>query len=187
MSTRIKDPRIITFDDATPRWGASLFVADTARVIGDVVLGDQCSVWYGTVVRGDVHHIRVGDRVNLQDNTVVHVTTAMHPTVIEDDVTVGHRAVIHGCTIRRGALIGMGAVVMDQAIVGENAMVGAGALVAPGTHIPDGMLAIGCPARPKRPLTEQEHAWLRYSASHYVDIASRYLSDGHGGLDAEVG
>ena len=180
MSRGEQDSRIVGFGEATPRWGRRLFLADTARVIGDVIIGDDCSVWYGTVVRGDVHHIRIGDRVNLQDNTVVHVTTDMHPTIIEDDVTIGHRAVLHGCTVRQGALIGMGAVVMDEAVIGQNAMVGAGALVAPGTHIPDGMLAIGFPARPKRPLTERERAWLCYSAAHYVDISGRYLAAGDG-------
>ncbi len=176
-----RDPRLPAYLDTTPTLGRDVFVADTARVIGDVHLGDEVNVWYGTVVRGDVHHIRVGARTNLQDNSVVHVTSGRHPTHIGAEVTVGHRAVIHGCTIEDRALIGMGAVVMDGAVVGQEAMVGAGALVTPGTVIPPRTLAVGSPARVKRPLTDDEVASLRRSAAHYVTLAARYVAGGHEG------
>lgn len=169
------DPRILDYAQTTPTLGGGVFVADTARVIGDVHIGEDSSVWFGAVVRGDVHHIRIGRRVNLQDHTVVHVTSGQYPTLVADDVTVGHRVVLHGCTIGRGALVGMGAIVMDQAVVGEEAMVGAGALVTPGTVIPPRTLAVGSPARVKRPLTPDELTMLRASADHYVRLAAQYL------------
>jgi len=168
------DFRLQPFRGVLPTLGVDVFIADTARVIGDVHLGDGTSVWYGTVVRGDVFHIRVGARVNLQDLTVVHVTTGRHATLIEDDVTVGHRAIIHGATVRRGSLIGMGAIVMDGAEVGAESMVGAGALLTPGTIIPPGMLALGSPAKPVRPLSDAERSMMRVSAAHYFDIAAVY-------------
>jgi carbonic anhydrase/acetyltransferase-like protein (isoleucine patch superfamily) len=175
------DPRILPYRDLRPTIGADVFIADNARVIGDVHLGDLCSVWFGTVVRGDVFHIRIGRRVNLQDNSVVHVTTGRHATTIEDDVTVGHRAVIHGATVRRGALIGMGAIIMDGAEVGAEAMIGAGALVTPGTAIPPGTLAIGAPAKVVRALTADELAKMALSAPHYAEIAATYRDYRNGG------
>ncbi len=175
-----RDPRLLTFLDVAPRLGASVFVADTARVIGDVHLDDAVNVWFGTVVRGDVNDLRIGARTNLQDLTTVHVTAARWPTVVGCDVTVGHRAVLHGCTVGDRALIGMGAVVMDGAVIGEEAMVGAGALVTPGTVIAPRTLAVGSPARSKRPVSDAELAWLRASAGHYTELAARYLAGGHG-------
>lgn len=174
----MSDPRIQPFRGVSPTLGHDVFVADTARVIGDVHLGEGTSIWFGTVVRGDVFHIRIGRRVNLQDLSVVHVTTGRHATLIEDDVTVGHRAIIHGATIRRGALIGMGAIVMDGAEVGEEAMIGAGALVTPGTVIPPRTLALGTPARPVRPLTPAEIARLADSARGYAELAATYQRAG---------
>lgn len=171
-----EDPRIRAYRGVSPTLGASVFIADSARVIGDVHLGDGSSVWFGTIVRGDVHSIRIGRNVNLQDNSVVHVTTQRHATTIEDDVTVGHRAIIHGATVRRGALVGMGAIILDGAEVGAEAMIGAGALVPPGARIPEGMLALGSPAKPVRPLSDDERAKLRESATHYVSIAAEYLA-----------
>ena len=179
----MNDPRLIDHHGARPQLGAGTFVAYTARIIGDVVAGVDCSFWFGTVVRGDVFHIRIGDRVNLQDLTVVHVTTGKHATIIHDDVTVGHRAILHGCTIHQGALVGMGATVMDEAVVGEGAMVAAGALVPPGMEIPPGMLAVGAPARVRRELTDGERGWLTYSAAHYCDLARTYLEQGCGTLE----
>ena len=123
-------PIISPYGGRAPRLHASVFVAENAVVVGDVEIGEGSSIWFGTVVRGDVNHVRIGARTNLQDLTVVHVTSGTHPTVIGDDVTVGHRAVLHGCTIRDRCLVGIGAIVMDGAVVGPDAMVGAGALVA---------------------------------------------------------
>jgi carbonic anhydrase/acetyltransferase-like protein (isoleucine patch superfamily) len=146
-------------------------------VIGDVHIGERSSIWYGSVLRGDVHHIRIGDEVSIQDNSVVHVTSGRHPTLVGNRVTVGHQVVLHGCTIGDDCIIGMGAIVMDQAFIGSGSVVGAGALVTPGTIIDDGQLVLGSPARAKRPLTDEEKVWVRSSAQHYVDLAARYLAD----------
>ena len=167
---------VIPFGAKMPRLAEDVFVAPGAHVIGDVEMGAQGSVWFGTQVRGDVHHIRIGDRVNLQDNSVVHVTTDTNPTIVGNDVTVGHRAILHGCTVQDGALIGMGAIVMDRAVVGAGALVAAGALVVEGTEIPPGMLAMGSPARVTRALKAEERAYIAYSAKHYVNIAIQYVS-----------
>src|SRR5436853_5562818 len=135
------------FRNTQPRLGARVFVAGNATVVGDVLLGDDASVWFGTVVRGDVHSIRIGARTNIQDNCTLHVNTGTHPVNIADEVTMGHGVIAHGCTIERGALIGMGSRVLDGAVVGELALVGAGALVAEGMHVPPRTLAVGLPAR----------------------------------------
>jgi carbonic anhydrase/acetyltransferase-like protein (isoleucine patch superfamily) len=176
----MSDPRIVPHHGVTPSLAPSVFVADTARVIGDVEIGEASSIWYGAVVRGDVFHIRIGARVNIQDMTMIHVTTDRFATVIEDDVTVGHKAMLHGCTIRRGALIGMGATIMDQAVIGEEAMVAAGAVVTPGTEVPPRTLMVGAPARPRRSLSEEELDDLRRSASHYAALAQTYTASGNG-------
>jgi carbonic anhydrase/acetyltransferase-like protein (isoleucine patch superfamily) len=170
-------PIISPHGGRAPRLHASVFVAENAVVVGDVEIGEGSSIWFGTVVRGDVNHVRVGARTNLQDLTVVHVTSGTHPTVIGDDVTVGHRAVLHGCTIRDRCLVGIGAIVMDGAVVGPDAMVGAGALVAPGTVVPPGTLVLGSPAKPRRELTPEERAFLRTSAERYAGYAARYRGE----------
>ncbi len=161
-----------------PRLDASVFVAESAIAIGDVEIGPESSLWFGAIVRGDVNFIRIGARTNLQDQTVVHVSSHTHPTVIGDDVTVGHRVVLHGCTIHDRCLVGIGAIVMDGAVVGPDAMVGAGALVPPGAVVPPGTLAIGSPARPKRDLTPEEKAFLPASAANYARYAARYRQEG---------
>jgi carbonic anhydrase/acetyltransferase-like protein (isoleucine patch superfamily) len=170
-------PIIRKFKDKTPKVGEDTFVAESAVLIGDVEVGERSSIWYGVVMRGDVHHIRVGSEVSVQDNAVIHVTSGVHPTIVGDQVTIGHSVVLHGCTVGSRCIIGMGSVVMDRAQIGENCVVGAGALVTPGTRIPDGHLAIGSPAQPKRRLTDDELAWIRSSAEHYVRLAATYLAD----------
>lgn len=166
---------IRTFKGKTPRIGEETFVAETAVVIGDVEVGKRSSLWYGVVLRGDVFHIRIGDECSVQDNTVVHVTSGRHPTIVGDRVTVGHSVTLHGCTIESECIIGMGATVLDRAVIGEHCVVGAGALVTPGTVIEPGQLVIGSPARAKRALTDDELAWIRSSAEHYVELAAAYL------------
>ena len=161
-----------------PRIDASAWLAEDATVVGDVTLGPGASLWYGVVVRGDVNSIRIGARTNVQDLTVIHVTGGTHPTVLGDEVTVGHRAVLHGCTIHDRCLIGIGSVVLDGAEVGPEAMVGAGALVPPGMKVPPRTLVVGTPAKVKRALTEAEVAHLRESAAHYVEYAERYRREG---------
>jgi carbonic anhydrase/acetyltransferase-like protein (isoleucine patch superfamily) len=146
-------------------------VAPGVAVIGDVEIGPGSSLWFGTVVRGDVHSIRIGARTNLQDLCVVHVTRQLFSTRLGDEVTVGHRAVVHGCQIGDGALIGIGAIVLDGAEVGEEALIGAGAVVTPGARIPAGTLALGAPARVVRVLSASEREEQRGRAHHYVELA----------------
>ncbi len=171
-------PAVLAYDGKTPRLGPSVFLADGSVVTGDVEIGEDSSLWFGTVVRGDVNRVRIGARTNLQDLTVVHVTAGTHPTLVGDDVTVGHRAVLHGCTVNDRCLIGIGAIVMDGAVVGPDAMVGAGALVPPGMVVPPGKLVVGSPARVKRDLPPEELAALRASAARYVGYAAKYRGGG---------
>jgi len=166
------------FNGKTPRIGDGVFLADGTSVIGDVEVGNDCSIWFGAVIRGDVNFIRIGSRTNVQDNTVIHVEHLTNPTIIAEEVTIGHSAIVHGCTIRKGALIGMGARVLNGAVIGERALVGAGAVVPEGLHIPPRTLAIGVPARVKRELTEDELARLEMSWRHYVDLKGEYLKQG---------
>ena len=140
-------------------------------MIGDVEIGPGSSLWFGSVVRGDLHSIRIGARTNLQDLCVVHVTRDLFSTQLGDEITVGHRAVVHGCRIGDGALIGIGAIVLDGAEVGEEALIGAGAVVTPGTKIPPGALALGAPARVVRVLSAREREQQRARAHHYVALA----------------
>ncbi len=143
-------------------------------VVGDVELGCDASVWYGSVVRGDVHSIRIGERTNLQDQCVVHVTAGRFATWVGDEVTVGHRATVHGCRVGDGALVGIGASVLDGAEVGEEALFGAGALVTPGTRIPPRVLALGVPARVVRELDAREIREQRARTLDYVETARRH-------------
>ena len=165
---------IHAFRGKVPVLGEGAWVEASAQVIGDVVLGARSSVWFGSVVRGDFNDIRIGDETNLQDLTVVHIAAGKWPTRVGARVTVGHRAVIHGCTVGDLCLIGIGAIVMDGAEVGEQSLVGAGSLVSPGTKIPPRSLALGSPAKVKRALTDAELQFLRESAAHYVGYASLY-------------
>lgn len=169
---------ILSYCGAIPRVHDSVFLASNSAVIGDVEIGEGSSVWFGTVIRGDVHSIRIGQNTNVQDLSVIHVTTPESgkpaATTIGDNVTIGHRVILHGCTIGDGALIGMGSIVMDGAVIGKNSIVGAGSLVTEGTVIPEGHLALGSPAKVKRPLTETEIAGLSLSAEHYRELAARY-------------
>ncbi|MBI3794814.1 MAG: gamma carbonic anhydrase family protein [Nitrospinae bacterium] len=158
----------------SPTVAPTAFIEDSAQVIGDVVIGEDSSVWFNAVVRGDVNYIRIGDRTNVQDGSVIHVTHDTHPTVLEDDVTVGHMVTLHGCTIRSRVLIGMGAIILDGAEVESDCVIGAGALVTEGKKIPSGWLAIGSPAKPVRQLTEDERQQLLYSSGNYVKYKARY-------------
>ncbi len=168
---------IRSLGDRIPSIAASAFVADNATVIGDVSIGARSSIWFGAVLRGDVHSIRIGEETSIQDNSVLHGTHGLHATLVGSQVTVGHGVTLHGCTVGDRCIIGMGATLLDEAVVGERCIVGAGALVTPGTTIPPGHLAVGSPARPKRPLTEDELEWLEASASHYVELMQKYLND----------
>lgn len=170
--------RIHPFKGVSPRLHPSVFAVEDALVIGDVEVGEQSSLWFGAIVRGDVNSIRIGARSNVQDQTVIHVTNRTHPTVVGDDVTLGHRVTLHGCTIQDRCLIGIGAIVMDGAVVSEDSMVGAGALVPPGMVVPSGTLVVGSPARVKRELTREEIAFFKKSAQNYVAYAEQYRKEG---------
>ena len=161
-----------------PRLADSVWVAGSATVVGDVEIGPESSIWFGAIVRGDVNHVRIGSRTNVQDLCVLHVTSRTHPTLVGDDVTLGHRVTLHGCTVKDRCLVGIGAVVMDGAVVGEDAMVGAGSLVPPGMVVPPGTLALGSPARVKRELTPEEIAFFRTSAANYAGYAAQYRREG---------
>lgn len=168
---------IRTFQGITPTIPKSCFIEDTGVVIGDVVLGEQCSVWFHAVIRGDVNFIRIGHRTNVQDLCMLHVTHDTAPLVIGDDVTIGHHVVLHGCTVKDRVLIGMGAIIMDGAVIGEDSVVGAGALITERTIVPPKSLVLGSPAKVKRPVTEEELTWIRESAQNYVRYASQYMRD----------
>jgi carbonic anhydrase/acetyltransferase-like protein (isoleucine patch superfamily) len=157
-----------------PTLGRDVFVADGARVIGDVHLGDEASVWFGAVLRGDYMPIRVGARTNIQDNAVVHITSEISATTIGDDVTVGHAAIVHGCTIGNGCLIGMGSIVLDGAVIGDDSFVAAGSLVTPGTIVPAGSFVMGRPAKVVRPVSKADLAGIREAAKRYVQYAREF-------------
>jgi len=166
---------VLPYGGSVPRIHADAWLAPTAVVIGDVEIGADSSIWFGSVVRGDIHAIRIGRRTNLQDHCVVHVTAGRFATAIGDEVTVGHRAVVHGCTVRDGALIGIGAIVLDGAEVGEAAWIAAGSVVAPGAKIPPRTLVRGVPGRVVRTLAADEIDGQRERTLEYVATARRYV------------
>ncbi len=166
---------VMSHKGITPKIASDVFIAPTAAVIGDVHIGAGSSVWFAATVRGDVNEIRIGARTNVQDGTTIHVTTGGHGTYIGDDVTIGHNAIIHACTIENLCLIGMGACLMDGVVVESKAMVAAGALVTPNKRIPSGQLWAGSPAKFMRALKENELAELEESAHHYAELAAEYL------------
>ena len=158
-----------------PRLHDSVFVDVSAQVIGDVVMGEESSVWMNAVVRGDVHWIRIGRRSNIQDNTVVHVQNGTHPTTIGDDVTVGHAAIVHGCTVGHRVLVGMGAILLNGSTVGEDSIVAAGSLLTEASTFPPRSLIMGSPAKVKRPLTEREVAMILEFSDRYVNYRLDYM------------
>jgi len=163
------------FKESRPVIDASALIVESAQVIGDVTIGEESSVWFNAVIRGDVNHIRIGKRTNIQDCCVLHVARKTRPLLIGDEVTVGHGVILHACTIGSRCLIGMGAIVMDGARVGDDCIIGAGALVTPNTEIPPKSMVVGSPARVKRPLTEEEMRSVRESAANYVGDIESYL------------
>ncbi|AEI67307.1 gamma carbonic anhydrase family protein [Corallococcus macrosporus] len=165
------------FRGVSPRVHAGCFVDDSAQLVGDIEVGEDSSVWFNCVLRGDVNPIRIGKRTNVQDLSLVHVTSGRSATTVGDDVTVGHHVILHGCTIGNRVLVGMGATIMDDAEVGDDCIIGAGALLTPGTKIPPGSLVVGSPGRVKRPITEAEREFLLMSAQHYVLLAGEYRTD----------
>jgi len=165
---------ILSYNGVMPKISENVYIAPSANIIGDVAIGAESSIWFNTVIRGDVHFIRIGARTSIQDLSILHVTRKTHPLIIGDEVTAGHHVTLHGCTIGNRVLVGMGAIILDGAKVGDGAMVGAGALVTEGMHVPPGMLVLGIPAKVKRPLTEEETGFLSQSAQNYVDLGAIY-------------
>ena len=166
-----------SYRGVAPIVAANVFIEDTAIVIGDVVIGSDSSVWFHAVIRGDVHFIRIGHRTNIQDLSLLHVTHDTYPLTLGDYITIGHRVILHGCTIRHRVLVGMGAIIMDGAVVDEDCIIGAGSLVTERTQIPSKSLVIGSPAKVKRTLTDDEISWIKESASNYSRYAQHYLAD----------
>ncbi|GAB2198240.1 gamma carbonic anhydrase family protein [Sessilibacter sp. MAH4] len=177
-------PRSIrTLAGKTPKLGERVFVDDSAVVIGDVELGDDSSVWPCAVIRGDMHRIRIGARTSVQDNSTLHITHAGPfnedgwPLIIGDDVTIGHGATLHGCTIHNEVLIGIGCTVLDGAVVESQVIIGAGSLVPPGKRLESGYMYMGSPAKQVRPLKDKEKAFFKYTAGNYAKLKDEYLAE----------
>ena len=169
---------ILPYKGVLPTIDPSCFIAPNATVIGDVHVGEGSNIWFGCVLRGDVHEIRIGKRTNIQDLTMVHVARNKFGTYIGDDITIGHSAIIHAATLEDGCFVGMGATVMDGAVIESKAMLGAGALLAPGKRIRSGELWTGVPAKKIRDLREEEIAYFPVSAKNYVALAKEFMAEG---------
>jgi carbonic anhydrase/acetyltransferase-like protein (isoleucine patch superfamily) len=152
----------------------SCYISESVDLIGDITLGENVSLWFGTVIRGDMHFITIGNRSNIQDNSVIHVTTDISPTRIGSEVTVGHNAIIHGANIEDQCLIGMGAIIMDDVVVGKGSIVGAGAVIPPNMIIPPRSLVVGLPAKIVRQTTDEELKMILERAQHYIDFSQKY-------------
>lgn len=168
---------IYSHKGVTPKLGKNVYVAPNATIIGDVEIGDDSSIWFGVVIRGDVFPIRIGARTNIQDNAVVHVTAQRASTTLGDDVTVGHLALVHGCTIGSRCLIGMGSIVLDHAIVEDDSFIAAGALVPPRMHVPAKSMVVGRPGEVRRQLREADLAQIKAAGESYVQYARDFMLD----------
>ncbi|HLX13327.1 MAG TPA: gamma carbonic anhydrase family protein [Bacteroidota bacterium] len=158
----------------SPSLHPTVFAVESAQIIGDVVIGQDSSVWYNAVIRGDVNYIRIGERTNIQDGCLLHVRHKKYPLILESDITMGHGAIVHGCTIKSTCLIGMGAVVLDNATIGSYSLVAAGAVVRDNMSVPEGVLVAGVPAKIVRDLTDAERAMIAESARNYVGYVEQY-------------
>ncbi len=173
----------------TPQLGDQVYVDASAVIIGDVEIGADCSVWPHVVIRGDMHRIRIGERCSIQDNSVLHIThdgpfdPGGWPLTLGDEVTVGHRAVLHGCTIGSRVLVGIGAIVMDGAVVEDDVIIAAGALVPPGKTLQSGYVYVGAPCKQARELTDSERAFFSYGANNYVKLKNKYLAQKQADVD----
>ena len=162
----------------TPQWGSDCFVAENATLIGDLILGDQCSVWYQAVIRGDVNAIRIGNRVNIQDGAVIHATYEKADTTIGNDVSIGHNAIVHGCTLKDSVLVGMGSIIMDNCIVESNSIIAAGSVVTQNTHVPEGTIFAGIPARKIKDIDPKlQKGEIERIAKNYLMYSSWFKTD----------
>lgn len=177
--------RLTPFKGVWPTVPNSSLIMHGAQVVGDVVLGDHVSIWHNAVVRGDVNHIRVGERTNVQDGTVIHVSTNTHPTLIGKDVLIAHKCMLHGCTLEDHAFVGMGSIVMDGCVVESDGMLAAGAMLTPGKKVKAGELWAGWPAKLRRTLSDEEIAKNRWMAGHYHKLALQHRFDAAGAVNPE--
>lgn len=169
---------IKTFLEKTPKIHESCFIAENAVIIGDVEIAEDANIWYNCVLRGDINSIKIGAKTNIQDGTIIHVSRGeKFATVIEEEVTVGHSATIHGCYIEKGSLIGIGAIILDGARIGKNSLIAAGSLVTPNTSIPEKSFVVGSPARVKRKLNDEEIADLQKFWKHYIQVSEIYKEE----------
>ena len=169
---------IKTVRDFTPQWGSDCFIAENATLIGDLVMGNQCSVWYQAVIRGDVNSIRIGNRVNIQDGAVIHATYEKTKTIIGNDVSIGHNAIVHGCILKDNVLVGMGSIVMDNCIVESNSIIAAGSVVTQNTHVPEGTIYAGVPARKIKDIDSVlQKGEIERIAKNYLMYSSWFKSD----------
>jgi len=169
-------PNIIPYQGIQPIIGKHTYISAGVHIIGDVIVGDDCSIWFGSVLRGDVNYIRIGNRTNIQDNSVIHVTHNGNPTILGEDVTVGHGVILHACKIGSRVLVGMGAIILDGVEIPDDSYIAAGALVTPGKKFESKKMIMGSPAKAVRDLTLDELKWLKNSALHYMSIASNYMA-----------
>jgi carbonic anhydrase/acetyltransferase-like protein (isoleucine patch superfamily) len=167
---------IRSYKGISPQIAQSAFIEHSAHVIGDVHIGEDSSVWFNCVLRGDVHYIRVGQSTNIQDGTIIHVTSQRFPTIIGNCVTIGHGVILHGCTIRDRSLIGIGAIVLDDAVIGEESLIAAGSLVTPGSVIPPRSMVMGSPAKVRREVTDEEVARIDQHWKNYIEYKNTYLA-----------
>ncbi len=166
-------PLILPVLDKSPEWGEDVFIAENATIVGDVKMGDQCSVWFQAVIRGDVNSIVMGNKVNVQDGAIIHCTYQKAATIIGNNVSIGHRAMVHGCTVKDNVLIGMGAIVMDHCVIEENCIIAAGAVLLEGTHVPSGSVFAGIPAKKVKDLSpELFEGEVQRIANNYVMYSS---------------
>ncbi|MDC1067987.1 gamma carbonic anhydrase family protein [Candidatus Kapabacteria bacterium] len=165
---------IITYKGLTPKIDPSVFLCEGVKIIGDVTIGENSSIWYNTVIRGDVHYINIGKGVNIQDLSMLHVTNQKHPLNIMDYASVGHSVNLHGCTLNSGCLIGIGATVLDRAVIGKNSLVGAGAVVKEGFKVPEGTLVAGVPAKIIKELNENELERVTSTAQNYINYSKEF-------------
>jgi len=168
-------PLILSVKDKSPIWGEDCFIAENATIVGDVVMGSNCSVWFNAVIRGDVHYIRIGDNTNIQDGAVIHATYLRAPTNIGSNVSIGHNALVHGCTLHDHTLVGMGAIVMDHAVVNQFVIIAAGAVVLENTICESGFLYAGMPAKKIKPLTDQQIELLKQLPKNYIMYSGWFM------------
>ena len=177
---------VLPYGSAYPTLEDDVYVAPGAWVIGDVIIGEESSIWFNTVVRGDEHYIRIGSQTNVQDNSTLHVTGGKFPLIIGSRITIGHRAIVHGCIVEDDCLIGMGAIIMDGVRVGRGSLVAAGSVVIPGTIVPPGSVVMGVPAKVRKQVGEAESELIRSSVSNYLELARNHSSPHLPGVEMKV-